>query len=89
MELHELRNKLCNELKEYGEMNLTVSTLDIIDKLSHTVKNLDKIIGKAESKSDESVEEDDAIHKMYALMDETDDLSLRMDIQKIISKMHG
>jgi len=45
-ELYELKEKLCKELKNYGSQNLSTGSLDIIDKLSHTVKNLDKIIEK-------------------------------------------
>ena len=44
-ELYELRDMLCDELKEYGAKDkLDKSGLDIIDKLTHTIKNLDKII---------------------------------------------
>ena len=53
-ELKELKEKLCKELKEYGTKQLTAGSLDTIDKLSHTVKNLDKIIEKEEYSSDYS-----------------------------------
>lgn len=44
-ELYELKDKLLNELSEYGTKDeLTSGTLDIIDKLAHTVKNLCKIM---------------------------------------------
>lgn len=44
-ELYELKEKLMEELKEYGQQNeMTSSTLDIVDKLAHTIKNLCKII---------------------------------------------
>ena len=44
-ELYELKDMLCKELKEYGSKGeLTAGTLDVVDKLAHTVKNLDKII---------------------------------------------
>lgn len=44
-ELYQLKEMLCKELKEYGEKGeLTAGTLDVVDKLAHTVKNLDKII---------------------------------------------
>ena len=43
--LHELRDMLCSELEEYGKKGeLSASSLDIVDKLTHTIKNLDKII---------------------------------------------
>ena len=44
-ELYELKDMLCKELKEYGEKGeLTAGSLDVVDKLAHTIKNLDKII---------------------------------------------
>ena len=44
-ELYDLKEMLCKELKEYGEKGeMTAGTLDVVDKLAHTVKNLDKII---------------------------------------------
>ena len=44
-ELLELKERLCDELKEYGRKGeLSTGTLDVVDKLAHTVKNLDKII---------------------------------------------
>ena len=43
-ELHELRDKLCDELKEYGKKDLSAGSLDVVDKLTHTIKNLDKIM---------------------------------------------
>lgn len=44
--LIELRGKLCKQLEEYPEKDLTSASLDVIDKLSHTIKNLDKIIDR-------------------------------------------
>jgi len=49
--IYELKEKLCDELEEYGEKKLDAGTLDVVDKLAHTIKNLDKII--------ESYEEED------------------------------
>jgi hypothetical protein len=50
--IHELKESLCNELEEYAKKDsLTASELDIVDKLAHTVKNLDKIIEAKEGYS--------------------------------------
>lgn len=47
--LYELKDMLCEELEEYGKKDkLDVGTLEIVDKLTHTIKNLDKIIEKYE-----------------------------------------
>lgn len=43
-ELHELRERLCAELKEYGKKEMSAGSLDVIDKLTHAIKNLDKIL---------------------------------------------
>ena len=44
-ELNELKEMLCKELKEYGKKGeLTAGSLDVVDKLSHSIKNLDKVI---------------------------------------------
>ena len=43
-ELYNLREKLCDELKEYGKKDISAGSLDVVDKLAHAVKNIDKII---------------------------------------------
>lgn len=43
--LYDLKEMLCDELKEYGSKDkLDVGGLEIVDKLAHAVKNIDKII---------------------------------------------
>lgn len=47
--IYELKEMLCKELDEYGAKGeLSAGTLDIVDKLAHTIKNLDKIIESME-----------------------------------------
>ena len=43
-ELYELKEKLCDELKDYGKKEMSAGSLDVVDKLSHAIKNIDKII---------------------------------------------
>lgn len=43
-ELYELKDKLCDELKEYGKKDMSAGSLDVVDKLTHAIKNLDKVI---------------------------------------------
>lgn len=43
-ELYELKEKLCRELKDLSRGELSMSSLDKIDKLAHACKNIDKII---------------------------------------------
>lgn len=47
-ELYELKEKLCEELEKYGQEELTAGSLEVVDKLAHAIKNLDKIIEKYE-----------------------------------------
>ena len=55
-ELYKLKEMLCKELEEYGSKGeLSGGTLEVVDKLAHAVKNLDKII-EAKEMEDESFE---------------------------------
>lgn len=47
-ELHELKEKLLQELEEYGTKELSAGTLDVVDKLAHAIKNICKIIDMKE-----------------------------------------
>lgn len=43
-DLHKLRKKLCNELENFcAEDELSIGTLDVVHKLTDTIKNIDKI----------------------------------------------
>ena len=70
-ELYELKEMLCDELKEYGKKGelKNAGTLDVVDKLAHTVKNLDKII--------ESYEEGESGMYPYAYDDGMNGRSMR------------
>ena len=50
-ELYELRDRLCDELKTYGKKDMSAGSLDVVDKLTHAIKNLDKIIDADEGYS--------------------------------------
>ena len=50
-ELRMLKDKLCDELKEYAHKYMSAGSLDVIDKLAHAVKNLDKVIDSHEGYS--------------------------------------
>jgi len=43
-ELQELKERLIDELKDYGRKDLSGSNLEVIDKLAHAAKNVCKII---------------------------------------------
>lgn len=54
-ELYKLKEMLCKELEEYGSKGeLTGGTLDVVDKLAHALKNLDRIIESKEMSEDGS-----------------------------------
>lgn len=42
--LYELKEMLCSELEKYGSKELSAGSLEVIDKLAHAVKNIDKIL---------------------------------------------
>lgn len=46
--LYDLKEKLCKELEEYAERDITASSLDVIAKLAQALKNVEKIIGMGE-----------------------------------------
>ena len=53
--IYELKEMLCKELEEYGAKGeLTAGSLEIVDKLAHAIKNLDKIIEASETEGDYS-----------------------------------
>ena len=47
-ELYELKDKLMKELEEYGQKEMSAGSLEVVDKLSHSIKNICKIIESAE-----------------------------------------
>ena len=48
-ELKRLKETLCDELEEYGKKGrLSAGDLETVDKLAHSIKNLDKIIDGGE-----------------------------------------
>lgn len=47
--LYALKNMLCEELEKFGDKDkLDMATLESVDKLTHALKNLDKVIEKKE-----------------------------------------
>ena len=51
--LEELKEMLCEELEEYGSKEkLDMGGLEIVDKLAHAIKNIDKIIDKEDGYSE-------------------------------------
>ena len=54
-ELYELKDMLCEELKEYGKKKeLTAGSLDVVDKLSHALKSIETIIAMQGSEGEYS-----------------------------------
>lgn len=51
-ELYKLKDMLCKELKEYGKKDkLDAPSLEVVDKLSHALKNLCKVIEAYETEN--------------------------------------
>lgn len=47
-ELYEIKDKLMKELEEYGSKEMSPGSLEVIDKLAHSIKNICKIMESAE-----------------------------------------
>ncbi|MBO7625739.1 MAG: hypothetical protein J6S82_10635 [Bacteroidales bacterium] len=54
-ELYELKEKLMNELNQYSSEELSAGSLEVIDKLTHAIKNICKIIEAAEDEEEYSM----------------------------------
>lgn len=52
-ELYELKDKLCEELKNYGKKELSAGSLEVIDKLAHAVNNLNEVIEDSDNEYSE------------------------------------
>ena len=63
--IYELKDKLCEELEEYGDKKLDAGSLEVIDKLAHSIKNLDKIIEKYEDEDYSSAYDDGMMGGSY------------------------
>lgn len=62
-DLYALKEMLCKELESYGKKGeMSAGTLDIVDKLAHAIKNLDKII----ENYDEGSYDDGMMRRSYA-----------------------
>ena len=48
--LYELKDRLYDQLEEYADKDINNTILDIIDKLAHSIKNIDKVIDKCEER---------------------------------------
>lgn len=98
-ELHELREKLCNELKTYGKKDLSAGSLDVVDKLAHAVKNLDKVIeGHSYAMRRDSMGRythngysyhGDMVSELRDLMADAPDERTRMEFKRFISKIES
>lgn len=99
-ELHELKERLLDELKDYGKRDLSGSNLGVIDTLTHSIKNLCKIIDDDEYSNayydgTRSYRRDsmgrysrhDLTDKLRELLNEAPDDRTRMDIKRLIEKM--
>lgn len=48
--LYDLKEKLCDQLKDYSDKELSTSSLEIIDKLADVILDIEKIIENGESR---------------------------------------
>lgn len=50
-ELYDLKEMLLHELEKYGSEEMTAGSLEVVDKLAHSIKNLCKIINESDGYS--------------------------------------
>ena len=95
-ELYELKDKLCDELKEYGKKDMSPGSLDVVDKLTHALKNLDKVIenyeggysGRMRNSRDYSYDEN-MVGKLRDLMREAPDERTRQEFKRFIQRVES
>ena len=101
-ELYDLRDNLCSELKKYAKKELTAGSLDVVDKLSHSIKCIDRILEKGDSYSnagrpyvnsmnnmrrDGYSYDDSMTSRLYEMMEETPDERKRQEFKRFIQRM--
>lgn len=97
--LEELKERLCEELEEYGTREMTAGSLDVIDKLAHAVKNINKIIDKGgyssarrrdamgRYSSDYSRAAEDMTRQLRELMEQAPNEMTRKELEKLVERM--
>ena len=92
-ELHELRRRLCEELMSYNKKDMSAGSLDVIDKLAHAIKNIDKIIeasdGGEYSRGRGYSYHNDMVGELRSLMNRAPDDRTRREFQSFISRMES
>lgn len=101
-DLYALKDMLCKELEEYGAKGeLTADSLDVIDKLAHAAKNLDKIIKSCDENEDYSPRSnskrrdnnrysrssDSTTDRLRDMADEAPDERTKAELQRILAKL--
>ena len=101
-ELHELKERLVDELKDYGKRDLTGSTLDMIDTLAHATKNVCKIIDDEGYSGNYPYSYDGRVYrrdgmgrysrnslkdKLHELMGDAPDEQTRMELKRLVDKL--
>lgn len=101
-ELYELKDRLIDELKDYGKKEMTSGTVQMIDTLAHAAKNVCKIIESEDEGHSGYYPNDTRVYrgsyrgrysrgsladKLRDLMDEAPDEKSRMEIQRLVEKM--
>ena len=104
--LYNLKDMLVEELSRYGESeDLSLATLEIIDKLAHAAKNVEKVIechdGKAHTKEYSyrrgramngrfvSRDSSDMVHQLREMADNAKDERTRDEIERLAEKIES
>jgi hypothetical protein len=81
----ELKTKLCDELARYNSRDISLQSLDTIDKLAHTIKCLVAI----EDCPTEKYSREGIIDKLHEQHEESADERERNDIRRLIELMEN
>jgi hypothetical protein len=92
-EIYDLRKKLCDELKEYGKKEMSAGALDVVDKLAHAIKNIDKIIERGEYSNGRYSRgysyRDRMLGDLRSYMDEAPDERTRQEIHSFMRRVEN
>ena len=84
MDFTPLRDRLCAELERFNNREISANNLDYIEKLSHSIKCIDKI---HMCDSEEPKKRGYVLDALYAMMENTNDDHAKEDLRRAISEL--
>lgn len=84
MDFTPLRERLCLELERFNGREISANNLDYIDKLSHSIKCIDKIHS---CNYEEPKKRGVVLDALYAMMENTNDDRAKEDLRRAIAEL--